>query len=738
MAEYRFAAKTFGGTGTITVNGYPPNQFYEEGTTIEIEVIPDNGFTFATFNFNNGYLTSATNPYTFPMPSRDLKGKVNLTGSFSPTPDGYAIRYFNEFCDEIGQEIRFEILQDGYAGYPEKVLTQSFKFTFGDFGQDEIKPLMRSFLDFVLVGEKDEFIEILDGGYRKWQVKMFIESNLFWTGYVNSNFLTLNEIEGRQAQKFTASDGINAFESKRVIDQLFASFLGGTTLGALFASLNQTFPELRPLNVACDIYETRLDRDLAMFDQLLTPANAVFTDGEMPIYVNGIDELNDVVYISQFLDAILKPFLCRVFLWKNEWYIISTPELAKSSYRLFKYDNEGVFDELVTVSDFFELGCNFTNGQRTARSIFTEFTAVLKLGVLDYSSRGGIYDEPFSIDSWFVNSPSSPYPGVYQLRKWNYVNAIPANRPASFPVSTNPALVQYATDTLSDRVKIWGTTGVTGTSDTNLSYIELDSTRTGQDIPILQELANKLSITYEFAFEARYGDPVRANTNHGVQIQIGNSYLQFDGVDEFTWTLTPTIIQFPMTNVSLYTWNTVEIVDVTVPEDGNLFVRFYEVITTNPDSVNRYTVAIAKLEIKIEENDAFVTEEIGFKFITDTSYSSVYSDIDLKIGDVPTANSTTAIKLNLAGEPASVAWSRDGIESLPLMQIFLQEVANIKGNQNPRIIATVLRDKVNPIELKPYQRVQYDGFIWMIIALEFNFSSNDWRIELAQIAPITS
>ena len=110
----------------------------------------------------------------------------------------------------------------------------------------------------------------------------------------------------------------------------------------------------------------------------------------------------------------------------------------------------------------------------------------------------------------------------------------------------------------------------------------------------------------------------------------------------------------------------------------------------------------------------------------------------MKIGDVPTANSTTAIKLNLAGEPASVAWSRDGIESLPLMQIFLQEVANIKGNPNPRIIATVLRDKVNPIELKPYQRVEYDGFIWMIIALELNFASNDWRIELAQIAPISS
>ena len=29
----------------------------------------------------------------------------------------------------------------------------------------------------------------------------------------------------------------------------------------------------------------------------------------------------------------------------------------------------------------------------------------------------GFYEEPFSIDSWFVNSVTSPYAGIYQLRK---------------------------------------------------------------------------------------------------------------------------------------------------------------------------------------------------------------------------------------------------------------------------------------------------------------------------------
>lgn len=740
MAQYRFFAQTFGGTGVITVNGVAPLAFYEEGTSLSVEVVPDSGFTFATFNFNNGFLTSASNPYVFNMPSRDIKGKVNLTGTVAPV-DGFGLKYFDEFCDEQGQTIRFEILKDGYVGASSEVMTnRQFRLNFGDFGQDEINPIVRSYLNFQLIGQRDEFLELLDGGYRHWQVKLFVNTNLLWTGYVNNNILTLNEVGSVQPQRFTASDGLTSLESKRVIEQFFDGFLAGTALGALFATLNQTFPTLRALNVACDIYETRLDRNVSMFEQIIPPDNAIYTDGEVPLYYgSGEVAVNTSVYVSEFLEAMLKPFLCRVFLWKDEFYIISTPELAKPSYRLFKYDNTGTFDELVTVSDSFDLSCKFTQGQRTARSVYTEFTSVLKLGVLDYSARGGIYEEPFSIESWFVNSPASPYASIYQLRTWNYVNSVPSNRPSSFPTSTNPARIQYATDSVGDRVKIWGTTGVTGTSDANLSYIELDSTRTGQDIPILQELANTISITYQFLFEgASSSEPIRSNTNCGIQVQIGDSYLSFDGVDTFSWTLTPTIIQFPLVN--LYTWNNVEIIDVTVPEDGNLFVRLYEVITTNASSVNQYTVAYKDLEIKIEENDAFVTEEIGFKFITDTSYSAVYPEIPLKIGDVPTANSSSAIKLDLVGYgfPASELWSRDGIEQLPLMQIFLQEVANIKGGQNPRIIATVLRDEANPIDIKPYQKVIYDGYIWMIIAMEYNLSSGDWRIEIAQIQQLSS
>ena len=735
MAQYRFSWAIFGGTGTLTVNANPVEQFYEEGTSLTLLGTFDSGFTFSSYDINNGFLSSGTNPYTFNMPSRDIKIKVNVTGTFAPIDTDYELKYFSETEDQSLQLVRLEIYEFGFVGAATQKDTAGFQFRWGNFGADEIEPIVRSFFNFGLVGMRDEYFEILEGGYRKWQVKVLIEGNLFWEGYINNSTLTINEIGIKEVMEFTASDGFNSFDSKRVNEQYFDGFSGNTFIGGFFGALSQTFPVLRPINIACEIYETRLDTSDGVFEQLLIPSNAVFTDGEIPLYLssNGIIE-NSSVYISEFLEALLKPFLCRVFLWKNEFYIISLPELRKDSYRLFNYNTDATREGITTITPGMDVSCKFTAGQRTGRPVYTEFTGTLELGVLDYSSRGGIYEEPFTVDSWEYNGAASAYPGTYQLRLWNYVSAIPAAQVSSYPTGINPAKIQYVSSALGEYAKIWGTSAVNGTADTSLSFIELDTTRVFTGIPIAQDLANTLSFELQFIFEPRLStDLPRPNTNAGVMINIGNSYLAFDGVDEFTWTGTFTIMQFPMAD--LRAWNRLDIVNVVVPEDGNVIIRLYEVITTNSASVDKYTVGYRNMSLKIEENDAFATSEISEKFVTDESYSNVYPDVKFKIGDVDTENSSSAIRLDLAGygNPNSEAWSRDGIESVPLIQIFLQELANLKGQQNPRLILTLPRNAANPLDIKPYQNIEYDGHYWMVVAMEVDLMANSWRLELARL-----
>jgi hypothetical protein len=198
-------------------------------------------------------------------------------------------------------------------------------------------------------------------------------------------------------------------------------------------------------------------------------------------------------------------------------------------------------------------------------------------------------------------------------------------------------------------------------------------------------------------------------------------------------------MQFPMKD-GVRMWNKLDIVGVIVPEDGAVIIRLYEVITTNLASVDGYTVGYRNMSLKIEENDAFATEEISEKFVTDESYSNVYEEVKFKIGDVDTENSSSAIRLDLVGYgyPNSQAWSRDGVESVPLIQIFLQELANIKGRQNPRLILTLPRDAANPLEIKPYQNIEYDGHYWMVIAMDVDLMANSWRLELARLGEIGS
>jgi hypothetical protein len=740
MAEYRFSWAIIGGTGSITVNGVAPLPSYEEGTSLTILGTFDSGFSFSSYNINTGFLTSITNPWTFNMPSRDVKLRVTATGTYTPSDTDYELKYFTETEDQSNQLIRVEIYEFGYVGSPTQKDSAGFSFRWGNFGQDEIEPIVRSYFNFGLVGNRDEYFEILEGGYRKWQVKVLIEGVLFWEGYINNSTVTINEVSIREVMEFTASDGLNSFDSKRVNEQYFDGFSGNTFIGGFFGALNQTFPVLRPINIACEIYETRLDTNDGVFEQLLIPSNAVFTDGSIPLYLssNGIVE-NTSVYISDFLESLLKPFLCRVFLWRNEFYIISSPELTKDSYRLFNYATDASREGITTITPGMDVSCKFTGGQRTGRPVYTEFTGTLQLGVLDYSSRGGIYEEPFSIDSWEFNLPGTAYPGTYQLRLWNYVSAIPSGQPSSYPTGTNPAFIQYVSDSLGEYAKIWGTSSVSGTADIDISFIELDSTRVFTGIPIAQDLANTLSFQLEFIFEPRFsGELPRPNTNAGVMINIGSSYLSFDGVDTFTWLPTFTVMQFPMG--SLYSWNKLDITNVVVPEDGNVIIRLYEVITTNSGSVDKYTVGYRNMSLKIEENDAFATAEISEKFVTDESYSNVYEDVKFNIGDVDTENSSSAIRLDLPGygNPNSQAWSRDGVESVPLIHIFLQELANIKGRQNPRLILTLPRNAANPLEIKPYQNIEYDGHYWMVIAMDVDLMANSWRLELARLGEIGS
>ena len=561
-------------------------------------------------------------------------------------------------------------------------------------------------------------------GTSKINYLFFEGEQTYFSGYIAPDFITSQFTSGQRLYSFTAIDGIKGFDSIR---SNFASWPSPRfqALSAVIGSLNQSFVDQRKVNIGCEIHETRMDSDESVFLQFNVPANAIYTDGEEAKFTNGVRIANEELYIAQTLSRMVNPFLCRVFLWKNEFYVIRLPEFNKTDFKMYRFLPDQSLTAVETILNGDDINADINRPEETARRVFTEFNAFLNLGVLNKDSQGGVYDAKFEGPEWFLMSPVSPYPGTYHLTDWEYHYAIPSNQPSSVP-SGSTALVQYVSDGSGEYVQIWTTTTTDGTSDPNISYISASTTSTGGDIVIAQETSNTISLTFEYMVErvgSAYTVTPPAGTHAvGLVVKIGTKYLYRDTATTFDWTATETIMEFAVTTGSV--WNSIAINNVIVPEDGNVEIRLYQLIC-NSGTANRYVVRYDNLSLKIEKTEGLALSKLGVKALTGSPYANVHPDYNTYIGDAITSNSASAIQLIDSGNEVSEGWSRDGVEDLPLLDIIVQELANLKGRTNYRILATLERR-----EIQPYRSFLYNGRYWALVSYELDLRKGTARIEL--------
>jgi hypothetical protein len=390
-----------------------------------------------------------------------------------------------------------------------------------------------------------------------------------------------------------------------------------------------------------------------------------------------------------------------VFLWRNEFYVTRIPDIISDP-----------IDEI-------DVSCIINNPEKTARRVYTEFTGVLKLASLDFSAKGGIIDQIKSIDDW-TNSFAQP---IYRLRwSWAYVNAIPSNRPTKRP-ETSTALVQYNEEYQSAR--IWASSAQTGIDDPLISYIDYSTAFSG--IGIAQETANTLSISFEYM--AWPTTTVTATTLNSYRmafrIKIGSFYLRKINETQFEWTTDETDIVERIPGATVF--HKYSISNMVVPEDGDVEVRFYQMLCIGGQA-HLFSIDWKNLNINVEGNTSLSLAEIAVKAQTNDRYNNEHPDYVTYIGDAETNNSTSAIQLTGINE-FSVSWGRGGSESLPLLDLIVQDLANLKGRRNLRIRGTVERQ-----EIKPYQLIEYNGEKFMVISIKLDTYRNRWECELFQLS----
>jgi hypothetical protein len=725
MNDYRLLIAVREGIGVVTINGGTPADFYTEGDVLTLEVVPSSGFTTAQwYSSPNNTLISSNLSFSFTMPDQDTKIGVFLAGTNTPVND-YELKYEGDYGTNYGGDCwNLKIYKEGYSGDVSDLLINDITYNWGNLGNDPLETIVGSSVDFTIAGDTGDFNEFLTGGNRTWKVVLSEGATIFFTGFISPDFITSPYSSGKKLFSFTAIDGLKGFDSIR---SNFASWPEprNQALSAIIGGLNQSFVEQRKVLVGCEIHETRMDSDDCVFEQFNIPLNAIYTDGETAKFTNGVVIENQQLHLKDTIERMVNPFFCRVFLWKDQFYVIRLNELSKTDYKAYLFDSDQTLEDTETIVNGVDINCEINRPEETARRVFTDFNAFLNLGVLDKDSQGGVFDAKFESAEWFVMSPVSPYPNTYHLNLWDYHNAIPSNQPSSVP-SGNTALVQYVSDGSGEYCQIWTTTSNAGTSDANISWISANTNSTGGSIIIAQETANTISLTFKYWVE-RVGSsfaisPASGTHAVGLMVKIGNQYLFRDTTTTFDWTLTPTIMEFAVTAGSV--WNSIAINNVVVPTDGQVEIRLYQLICKS-GTANRYALRYDDLSLKIEKTDGLSLSKLGVKAITNTAYSNVHPDYNTFIGDAITSNSASAIQLLITGNPVSEEWSRDGVESLPLLDVIVQELANLKGRTNYRIIGTLERQQI-----EPWKSFLFNGRYWSLVSYQLNCRTGTAQIEL--------
>lgn len=566
------------------------------------------------------------------------------------------------------------------------------------------------------------FVMGATSGTSKINYLLFEGLQPYFTGYIAPDFITSPYSSGNKLFEFTAIDGLKGLDSIR---SDFASWPDPRTeaLSAVVGALNQSFVDKRNTFVGVNIHETRMDDTITPFRQFNVPLNAIYTDGETAKFTNGVRIENEQLYLKETIERMVNPFMARVFLWKDTFYVIRLNEYNQLTYQAFTFDPNQALLASQTIVNGDDINADINRPEETARRVFTEFNAFLNLGVLDRDSQGGVFDAKFLSTEWNLNSVGSPYPNTYQLLLWDYHMAIPSLQPSSVP-SGNTALVQYVSDSSGEYCQIWTTTTTAGVADPNISWISANTNTTGGAITIAQENANTISLTFEYMVE-RVGSAYAVTPGGhsvGVMLKVGNQYLYRDTLSTFDWTATETIMQFAVTAGSV--WNSIAINNVLVPVDGEVEIRLYQLICTGA-TPNRYVIRYDNLSLKIEKTAGLSLAKLGVKAVTGSPYANVHPDYNTYIGDAITSNSASAMQLLTAGNPVTEEWSRDGVEALPLLDIIVQELANLKGRTNYRVLATLERR-----EIDPWRSFLFNGRYWALISYQLNCRTGTAQIEL--------
>jgi hypothetical protein len=618
---HRLTVFTDGGSGAITISPSNDLGVYESGTNITLSIVADNGFTFSSWKIGSTIVDTNAS-FIFVMPESDVFIYAQLAGAYVP-PEIYGLKYYYEW-DKAGAIPYYLAIDElSYVGASTEGKISEVSYKLGNFGgsdpSDIIKTIHGSSLEFSIASDQATsllYTDLVDSNPRKFRVRFYWDydaitpanSTFIWQGYLVTDFFSLPEKGTNYLVSLVATDGLGQLDSDKIISTRLSSF---SAIDLLSGFLKQSYTSRLNFVTNIELYEDRMDSLLGLFDQFrLAVTRFANEDDLIKISTEG-ENYNPYVSLKKGLELMLSPFIVRVFQWNGKWQIMRIQELLKTNIVEREYDENGALLTKTTLTNA-QTVQNVFNGQRRGALAYTQFGIDFELGSLSVPEINNLVSDTFDNISWRQSGNS------FYLANWIYENATIFDGVRDSEIARIERVSSPTSGQDGTFARIWGTAD--GATDPSISSLLYNSAN-GWNPQVAIENANTISFSASYQILRRgSSDPLNppiGSHKVGFQIKIGTQYLEQVTATAFGWTSSPTIIGLdPQPSGVLHNIN---ITAITVPEDGAVELRLYQLITVS-GTRHRFIIDWDNVNLNLDENKNIVNEAIELRAITDSNH----------------------------------------------------------------------------------------------------------------------
>lgn len=321
----------------------------------------------------------------------------------------YQNKYQATFATKSGKIAYLYLAEDGYTGSVIQYQGIHIDLQYIPNSDDPFEPIFASQLNIVLdvtdnINNIPNLVTLND---RKYNAKLYIDSDLEWEGWVLSDSVQLGYSTGRRQLSFNAVDGLGILiDILLPIDPTVNSNQINSLLYYLNLCLNQlAFPDNPNLKIVCSYYAS------GMNDR----ATHSYSEPFSQTYLANRTFLNNFIYTDclSVISNIVKSFGCRIFQAGGKWWIVAINEFANINAYYTEYDYTGAVVSSGTINTLTQIQ-GYTGN--TSNLYFIDNTQI-KLLRKGYNKIQQSISIPVA-DNYAPNGNFRPYTGN-QVYNWD-------------------------------------------------------------------------------------------------------------------------------------------------------------------------------------------------------------------------------------------------------------------------------------------------------------------------------